>query len=518
MPTAPNMPPDFVAQLHRWVEQGALAKAIEAARRELPKFSGEERGRVLLALSTACWNAGDNLDALRAAVSAGDAFRSCRSMPGVCDAMVRIAASLRSAGDHASAITTLERAEEVARDIDDPKRLADVLRNVGVCCSLVGRHQQALSCLNEACALQEPDGAPYDRNVARLSLNNARNRRAMSLPETSDERSAELRTLLGDWQALVVQTGAAGLATLQVMAMGTHAITLRQCGQNDEAIVELQALLARYRAFGMRPNEGLCFCEIGRCFEAQQRHAQARESYLRSIEILKDGGTLPDLQDATEGLSRVEEAAGHHKAALDALKEVRAIDRRKSDEAATSTMAQRELRIELARLTSTWARQATLDPLTGLGNRRALDLWMSESLPRVEQGEPITLLLLDLDHFKQVNDRFGHGVGDEVLRRVAALIQQNCRSADLAVRYGGEEFVLALFGVAHDAATDVAHRLRASVEAEAWGVVAEGLKVSVSIGVAAAFEAVDGAALLTLADRRLYSAKLSGRNQVVTAG
>jgi diguanylate cyclase len=512
------MPPDFAAQLNRWVEEGALSKAIEAARRELPNFVGEERGRVLLALSTACWSAGDNLDALRAAVSAGDAFRSCRSMPGVCDAMVRIAASLRSAGDHASAITTLERAEEVARDLGDNKRLADVLRHVGVCCSLVGRHQQALSCLSETCALLEPDGAVYDTNVARLSLNNARNRRAMSLPETSDERGAELQALLDDWQALVVQTGSAGLSRLEVMAMGNHAITLRQCGRHDQARAELQALLERYRAFGLRPNEGLCFCEIGRCFEAQQRHEEARENYLRAIDILKDGGTLPDLQEASEGLSRVEEAAGHHKAALEALKEVRNIDRRKSDEAAASTMAQRELRIELARLTSTWARQATLDPLTGLSNRRALDLWMSESLPRVEQGEPITLLLLDLDHFKQINDRFGHGVGDEVLRRVAALIQQNCRSADLAVRYGGEEFVLALFGVAHEAATDVAHRLRASVEAEPWGTVAEGLRVSVSIGVAAAFEAVDSAGLLTLADRRLYSAKLSGRNQVVTAG
>jgi diguanylate cyclase len=512
------MPLDFPAQLLRWVEEGALARAIDAARRELPKFSGEERGRVLLALSTACWSAGDNLDALRAAVSAGDAFRSCRSMPGVCDAMVRIAASLRSAGDHASAITTLERAEEVARDMADATRLAAVLRNVGVCCSLVGRHQQALSCLTEACALLDPQSAPYDRLVARLSLNNARNRRAMSLPEAGDEQLAELHALLGEWQALALATRTAGQTRLEVMALGNHAITLRQCGHHEQAAAELHALLERYRAFGLRPNEGLCFCEIGRCFEAQQQYPQARESYLQAIAILKNGGALSDLLDAVEGLSRVEETMGQHRAALDALKEVRAIERRKSDELALSTMAQRELRIELARLTSTWAREATLDPLTGLGNRRALDLWLSERLPRVEQGEPVTLLLLDLDHFKHVNDRFGHAVGDEVLRRVAALIQQNCRSADLAVRYGGEEFVLALFGVAAEAAADVANRLRASVEAESWVVVADGLHVSVSIGVAAALEAADGAALLTLADRRLYAAKFGGRNRVVTVG
>ena len=512
------MPSDFAAQLLRWVEEGALAKAIEAARRELPRFEGEERGKVLLALSAACWSSGQNLDALRAAVAAGDAFRACRSLSGVCDAMIRIAASLRSAGDHASAITTLERAEEVARDIDDPKRLADVLRNVGVCCSLVARHQQALSCLGEACTLIETVGDVAERYVARLSLYNARNRRTVSLPKASEERAAELQALLADWQALVASTGAAGLAMLEVMAMGNHAITLSQCGRPEAAIVELEALLERYRGFGMRPNEGLCFCEIGRCHEALRQYDAARENYRRAIDILKDGGTLPDLQEATEGLSRAEEAAGDFAAALAALKEVRSIDRRKSDEAAQGAMAQRELRIELARLTSTWALQATQDPLTGLGNRRALDLWMNERLPRVDQGEPVTLLLLDLDHFKQVNDRFGHAVGDAVLRRVATLIQQNCRSADAAVRYGGEEFVLALFGVAHEAATDVAHRLRASVEGEPWGTIAEGLTVSVSIGVAAAVEAADGPALLTLADRRLYAAKFGGRNQVVTAG
>jgi diguanylate cyclase (GGDEF)-like protein len=200
------------------------------------------------------------------------------------------------------------------------------------------------------------------------------------------------------------------------------------------------------------------------------------------------------------------------------LRRVRAIDKRKSDEAARSAVVQRELRIELARLTSQWAQQATQDPLTGLGNRRALERWMDERLPRVEHGEPLTLLLLDLDHFKRVNDRYGHGVGDEVLKRVARVIQQCCRHRDLAVRYGGEEFVLAMASVDHPAAVAIAHRVRESVAALPWAEVAAGLAVSVSIGLAEARETFDAPALLTLADKRLYAAKYAGRNQVVAFG
>jgi diguanylate cyclase (GGDEF)-like protein len=125
---------------------------------------------------------------------------------------------------------------------------------------------------------------------------------------------------------------------------------------------------------------------------------------------------------------------------------------------------------------------------------------------------------MDLDHFKQVNDRFGHDVGDEVLRRVAGVIAHNCRSSDQAVRYGGEEFVLGLASVDYEDAVQIAHRVRASVQAQPWQDVAQELAVSVSIGIASAREASEAAALLTLADKRLYAAKYAGRNQVVMAG
>jgi diguanylate cyclase (GGDEF)-like protein len=237
--------------------------------------------------------------------------------------------------------------------------------------------------------------------------------------------------------------------------------------------------------------------------------------YRQALALLDEDGALDDRQAALEGLSRVEESLGDLAAALQALREVRAVDRRKAHEAARNVVTQRELRIELAQLTSQWAQLATQDPLTGLGNRRALERWLAEQLPRVERGEPATLMLMDLDHFKQVNDRFGHDVGDAVLRQVAELIRRHCRGRDLAARYGGEEFLLALAGVPRSTALDVGERLREAVAGHGWQQLREGLTVTLSIGVAEASEAADATNLLTLADQRLYAAKHGGRNKVV---
>jgi diguanylate cyclase len=105
-----------------------------------------------------------------------------------------------------------------------------------------------------------------------------------------------------------------------------------------------------------------------------------------------------------------------------------------------------------------------------------------------------------------------------VLQSVGQLLQSQCRGGDMAVRYGGEEFLLALAGTDRAAALPLAERLRELIASQAWSRLAPGLDVSASFGVAGAGEALDAQALLTLADRRLYAAKLGGRNRVVAGG
>lgn len=510
-------------------DRGEVEAARAAAREALPALAGVERGQMLLALSGVSALAGDAMDSLRAAAearecfqgaaaNAGDAAAAEAALAGECDALNRLSTALRLAGDHATAIATLEQAELLARDSGQQLRLAQVLRNIGICCSLVGRHHHAMSCLDEAELLLRVHGSAIDRAGARLSAINARNRLSDTLPAGSAERRNTLQATLPEWQALAQTAAADGQRRVHVMARGNLAITLAELGRHAEAIAELQALEPAYRSLGMRPNEGLCVSKLGRSHLALGDVAAARDCYLRAVALLEEAGALDDLQEALEGLSEAEEACGDAAAALAALRRVREIERRKSDAAARAAVVQRELRIELARLSSQWARHATQDPLTGLANRRALELWMDGQLPRAEQGVPLTVLLMDLDHFKWVNDSFGHATGDEVLRRVARLVERSCREGDLAVRYGGEEFVLALAGVELDTAAAVAERLRSAIAAEPWGAVAAGLKVSVSIGVAAAVEAPAATALFSLADRRLYAAKFGGRDRVVVAG
>ncbi|MDM4767320.1 GGDEF domain-containing protein [Pelomonas sp. SE-A7] len=163
-----------------------------------------------------------------------------------------------------------------------------------------------------------------------------------------------------------------------------------------------------------------------------------------------------------------------------------------------------------------------IDPLTGLLNRRGLDDRMLRLHQRAATSQrPLQLAaaMLDLDHFKLINDRHGHAVGDQVLVELGHRLQQQVRASDLAVRLGGEEFVVLWFDVGADSATSMAERLRQSVEQVAFATDAGPLHVGVSIGVAsqgAAGEPLE--ALLKRADAALYEAKRMGRHRVVNAG
>ncbi len=497
------------------VELGAVADAIREGEEAAAALSGRDRALVLGALGFAYATAGHDRDFLRAAVEASELFQAAGDAAGSGDALAGIANALRMAGDNAAAIEILERVEGTARQASDSLRVARALRNIGVASSQLGRHQHALACLQEALDLMQQAGYADELLTTRLSLLNAHNRQLALDAEGRAIDPAQAERLLEAWRELADELAAAGRVRIELMARGNHAITLQPLSRWREAIAELEPLLPRYLAHGMKPNAALTHVELGRCHARLGAHEAARHHYTRSIEMLGGGSPHHDLIEAWNGLSDAHERLGDPAAALAALREARRLEAKRSDEAARQALAQRELRIELARLTSRWAREATLDPLTGLANRRALEHWLATHWPEAERGQPVQLLLLDLDHFKRVNDDFGHDTGDAVLRETAGLLRSHCRSADLAVRYGGEEFLLAMAGADRPAAETVAERLRAAIAAHDWPRVADRLAVTASVGLADAAEVLDAAALLTLADRRLYAAKYGGRNRVV---
>jgi two-component system cell cycle response regulator len=164
---------------------------------------------------------------------------------------------------------------------------------------------------------------------------------------------------------------------------------------------------------------------------------------------------------------------------------------------------------------------AVTDGLTGLNNRRYLDKHLKSLFERAAQrGRPLSLCITDIDRFKTVNDTHGHDAGDEVLREFANRIRQTVRGADLACRYGGEEFVVVMPDTTPETAAAVAERLRMVVEMELFKLRSAGvtLPITASIGISSTvWGAQSPEQLLKQADTALYEAKHSGRNRVVAA-
>jgi diguanylate cyclase (GGDEF)-like protein len=159
---------------------------------------------------------------------------------------------------------------------------------------------------------------------------------------------------------------------------------------------------------------------------------------------------------------------------------------------------------------------ASHDELTGTLNRRALMAALERERSRAERGgAAFSIAMIDLDHFKRVNDAYGHGAGDEVLRALAATVHDTMRATDVFGRYGGEEFLMLLFGATPALALKAMERIRATVAAKNWSSITPELSVTLSAGIASHCKGETTEQLLHRADLALYQAKDAGRNTVI---
>ncbi len=172
-----------------------------------------------------------------------------------------------------------------------------------------------------------------------------------------------------------------------------------------------------------------------------------------------------------------------------------------------------EIQVLQARLTE----QANRDPLTGLFNRRYLDATMARELARCQrESQVLCVILIDIDHFKRINDSHGHAVGDQVLKALAVLLEDGARASDVVCRYGGEEFLVLLPGMPLEAARERAEHYRAMAKASPLVVGDVVLTVHLSIGIASfPLNAGDMRSLIVAADTALYYAKAAGRDRVM---
>jgi len=320
---------------------------------------------------------------------------------------------------------------------------------------------------------------------------------------------------------------AAGHRYYQANALGNLAEALAWAGRPTEALATLESFQIDPALDARSTMAHHLDCRGSICM-ALERYDQAIGLFLQALELSPESNAAMAI---CEHLSDAYERSGDLRAALDYHKRFHALFITVASEATQRSAGVAAIRLETSRakeyavqesvraeklhhtnleltlLAEDLRQQSLEDPLTGLANRRLLDRMLAEG--------PYAIALIDVDHFKRVNDVNSHQVGDDVLRHLGRLLRGSCRTGDTAARYGGEEFALLLSDASDVAASATAERVRALVEAFDWGQITPGLRITVSIGVAGTHEAASATAALELADRRLYAAKNAGRNRVV---
>lgn len=292
-------------------------------------------------------------------------------------------------------------------------------------------------------------------------------------------------------------------------------------GCPDEALALLQATAGESGAIVWAAGQSALALVEARCLRALGRPAEAVAAASRASELAEPSDDHHETMLILDELVAAERDAGELEAALiDALELKRrmwALHRSQTAQLVEQVWARAALEYERRALevqTAAAIRSAEEDALTRIGNRRLLERVLAD----IAEADPhLALLMADIDHFKAINDTFGHEVGDHVLRALGRILATDARSGQVVVRYGGEEFVFALPSVELDAAGDFAERIRLKVSSYPWEDLESRLGVTISIGVSCG-PASNWRSVLASADSALYLAKQRGRNRVEVSG
>jgi diguanylate cyclase (GGDEF)-like protein len=434
----------------------------------------------------------------------------------------------------------------------------------------VGLYQQALEHHSHALAVLEPiapelTASPLNGvaetylNLGHLDRTIEYSERALEVmgdaPERQRERSTALRAIglamqrKRDYVAAEhffqrsIEASDAYGTSLNLLSLGDMYLEL---GRPADALEVFGRCLEELGPAAQKRTRCQALIGTGEAELARHRPQDALRALRDALATAEELGSPTDVYRAHHGLARALRETGNADAALDhyeayhrhreqvlreasdvraevltlqfdveRLRKDREIDRLTNVELARAYRELRELNARLEHQANELERLSNLDGLTGLHNRRALDARLETELARSRRNRtPLSLLMLDIDNFKEVNDRYSHSVGDEVLKHLAHLLRTNLRDVDLCARFGGEEFAVVMPDTSDAGAADVAEKLRAVVEAERWDGLHHGIQLTVSLGVASLRPQEDGAVLLARADAMLYRAKRLGKNCV----
>ena len=505
--------------------EAALLRALA-----LLDAAGEARGRadLLNSLGNVHRRTGRHPEAMRLHLAALELYRATGDRTGEALALGSVGSVHHQLGDYGSALEHHQASLDIRETVGDRPGIGHSLINIGIIHGMMGEPARSIEYMTQALRIHE-DGDPQAEAVCLVNLGNA------YVDLGDDARALEILDR----------------AALRLAALGNHGDEgsclcdigrIRERGGDDAGALSCylrsRALLERGGARMYLP-EALIRTGALRV-RTGDVHAGLADLH-EALRAAGEQGARQHVHAAHEALAQAYESVGdtaraleHHRAFHAVWCEVFGTDANARIQhalvRAEVQQTQREAELlrernealtraaeERARLVAELERQTREDALTGLSNRRHLDAQLATEWERALRfGRALTVAMVDIDHFKQVNDRFGHAVGDDVLRAVARILRESTRAVDGVARYGGEEFCLVLVETAAADGARLCERLRSRVAAHDWDAVRPGLAVTVSIGLAGLDDGAEGPDdLLCDADARLYEAKHGGRNRVV---
>jgi diguanylate cyclase (GGDEF)-like protein len=414
-------------------------------------------------------------------------------------------------GDPLSAIALHEQSLALKRRLQDRWGEGTSLEALGACHVALGDLDRAQahfeSSLNIAQAIGDREGECVGhQNLGDVALQRGKPQEALRAYQAGLQLSQDLGRRYND-VALLYGKGRA----LRQMEDVPHA---REC---------LEQALNLTDEFRARREQKEIHAELAALFESTHDLAKALDHVKQAFRLEREvfgedlDTRLRHLKLHFE-LEKAEQENELHRLRHVELAQANAALERSNAELARANAQKEKLLAALERQKRQLERQSTQDALTGLANRRLFD----QELARVfraskRYGNPLSVVLCDVDNFKAINDRFSHPVGDAVLKTIARLLTKHSRTADLVARYGGEEFALLLCSTPGDQALVACEKMRRVIAEHPWASLHADLVVTISMGIADGLSHEDPAQLVALADKRLYQAKHRGKNCVVLA-
>lgn len=413
----------------------------------------------------------------------------------------------------------LGAAQELAGDPAvhaDADAALDAAFSLAVCLERMGDSWQALRILNEAID-RHGDSAPsfpmlYTLNGVVATAIGAYHRmhdiddggEAIDLLITARDAAERAVQLLDEFENPLYR----------VAVRGNLGEVLTYQGELEAAERELTDALERAERIGAAAHRDRVRATIGAWRIASGQYAEAFESLEQLVADLGDDGPHStrirahhSAYLAAEAMGRFDRALAHYEA-YELLERRRTMNQLRSQSEMFVTKTEADAEVERHRY------RAERDPLTGLGNRRRLNRTLHQLTSG--DGRPFTLAMVDVDHFKWINDELGHGIGDAVLVELAQVLLDGADDDDVIVRYGGEEILIVMPATTVDEAAARCEHLRGRVEGHDWSGLPSDHRLTVSIGIAGT-PTCDADLVVSAADRAMYAAKHAGRNRVRVA-